>query len=133
MIARRKPATKAEQSYQDCARALGCVVCRWRMDSGYQSTLYGQCGATHLHHRNFNDWHGAKQLGQDAVVALGAWHHDGVLQEGMSTDEMREVYGPSFKFAGDFREWTQDVLPGYGRGTEAWQRYQNELLGEVAE
>ena len=120
-----KSATKAEQSYQDRARSFGCVVCRFRIAAGMQRED-DYCGVTHIHHRNIGDYHGQKQLGQDAVVALGAWHHDGVPMWGMSDDEMREVYGPSFKFAADFREWTYDVLPGMGRGTEAWQRYYDE-------
>lgn len=128
MLARRKTATRDQQAYHDSARELGCVVCLWRVDNGHQSALYPQCGSTHIHHRNFNDWHGAKQLGQDFVVAMGAWHHDGQLELGMGSEEMREVYGPSFKHGADFREWTYDVLPGYGRGTEAWQKYQDELL-----
>lgn len=131
ILARRKPPTVAQQSYQDRARALGCVVCLYRIAHGMQPASAGQCGDTHIHHRNFNDWHGAKQLGQHAVVALGAWHHDGVIREEYgSADAMREVFGPSFKHATDFREWTYDVLPGMGRGTEAWQAYQNEILGE---
>ena len=129
-LARRKTATKTQQAYQDRARALGCVVCLYRIAHGMQKESDGQCGDTHIHHRNFNDWHGAKQLGQDEVVALGGWHHDGVLFWGWSTDDMRDKFGPSFKHAADFREWTYDVLPGYGRGTEAWQKYQDELLGE---
>lgn len=124
-----KSATKAEASYQDRARELGCVVCRFRIANGMQDAV--QCGDTHIHHRNLGDWHGQKQLGQHAVVAMGGWHHDGVLMPGSSTDDMRERFGPSFKHAADFREWTYDVLPGYGRGTEAWQRYQDELLGEA--
>jgi hypothetical protein len=127
-LAKRKRATREQQDYQDRARALGCVVCRWRMANGYKQDR--QCGWTDIHHRNFNDWHGAKQLGQDAVVALGSWHHDGVLLPGYSTDDMRAEFGPSFKHAADFREWTYDVLPGMGRGTEAWQTYQDMLLGE---
>lgn len=123
-----KAATKAEKSYQDRARELGCVVCRYRIAMGMQAESDGQCGDTHIHHRNVGDYHGQKQLGQHAVVALGGWHHDGVLRDGWSTDDMREVYGPSFKHAADFREWTYDALPGYGRGTEAWQRFQDELL-----
>jgi hypothetical protein len=123
-------ANKTQQAYQDRARELGCVVCRFRIASGMQNATLGQCGETHLHHRNIGDYHGQKQLGQEAVVALGAWHHDGVLQEGQTNDSMRETYGPSFKHAADFREWTMDVLPGYGRGTEAWQAYQDEIMGE---
>ena len=127
-----KAPTKAEQAYQDRARSFDCVVCRFRMAHGMQSANDGQCGATHIHHRNFNDWHGAKRLGQHAVVALCAWHHDGVPLWGWGDDEMREIYGPSFKYANDFREWTYNVLPGMGRGTEAWQRYydkENESWG----
>lgn len=124
-LAKRKPPTLAQQDYQDRARALGCVVCRFRIANGMQDR---QAGATEIHHRNFNDWHGAKQLGQDAVVALCGWHHQGTLIPGHSTYDMRELYGPSFYSAADFREWTYDALPGYGRGTEAWQKLQDELL-----
>ncbi len=127
-LARRKAPTLEQRDYQDRARALGCVVCRYRIAHGMQDARDGQCGDTHMHHRNFNDWHGAKQLGQHAVVALGGWHHDGVLFFGETNDSMREKFGPSFKHAADFREWTYDVLPGYGRGTGAWQKYQDELL-----
>lgn len=116
-----KAATRAEQSYQDACREMGCVICahmRWR-----------QPNETHIHHRNIGDLHGQKQLGQDAVVALCAWHHEGIPLPMMQGDEMRELWGPSFKLhARDFRVWTDDVLPGYGRGTEAWQKRQNELL-----
>ncbi|HZX81682.1 MAG TPA: hypothetical protein VFE72_12105 [Lysobacter sp.] len=131
-LAKRKTATKAEAAYQERARALGCVVCRFRIENGLQDAKWGQCGSTHLHHRNLGDYHGQRQLGQHAVVALGAWHHDGRLEiewPPLSSEEMREVYGPSFKHAADFREWTADVLPGMGRGTEAWQAYQDLLLG----
>jgi hypothetical protein len=135
-LARRKAATKAEAAYQDRARELGCVVCLFRIKHGLQSATWGQGGSTHIHHRNFNDWHGGKQIGQHAVVALCAWHHDGRLEiewPPMGSEDMLETYGPSFKHAADFRGWTADVLPGYGRGTEAWQNYQDELLGEGEE
>lgn len=120
-----KPATRAGQAYQDAARALGCVVCRWRIAAGLQRAI--QCGHTQIHHRNLGDLHGQKQIGQHAVVALGAWHHDGDQMPGMTRDRMREVFGPSFKHhAREFRVWTFDVLGG--RGTEAWQTYQDQLL-----
>jgi hypothetical protein len=129
-------ATVAQQDYQDRARALGCVVCRFRIAAGMQDAKWGQCGATHIHHRNLGDLHGQKQLGQDCVVALGAWHHDGRIEidwPPMSGEDMREIFGPSFQATPrDFRAWTDDVLPGYGRGTEAWQRYQDELLEDHA-
>lgn len=120
--------TAAQQAYQDAARELGCVVCRYRISRRLQPNR--QPGATQIHHRNLGDLHGQKQLGQDKVVAMCAWHHEGDQLPGKSRDEMREIYGPSFKHhARDFRVWTSDVFPPvYGFGTEAWQAYQNHLL-----
>ncbi len=118
-------ATVEEYSYQVQARVLGCVVCRWRIAAGLQRHI--QCGHTQIHHRNLGYLHGQKQISQHAVVALGAWHHDGDQMTGMTRDRMREVFGPSFKHhAREFRIWTFDVLGG--RGTEAWQTYQDQLL-----
>lgn len=128
-----KPPTKAQAEYQDAMRAQGCAVCHFRITHGLQPKKWGQCGSTHLHHRNIGDMHGQKQIGQHAVVALGAWHHEGLIEIEWPTfnaDDMRDIYGPSFKLhARDFRVWTEDVLPGMGRGTEAWQAYQEGLLG----
>lgn len=122
MLARRKAPTRPQQAYQDAARELGCVVCRFRGQR--------QAGRTEIHHRTLDDKHGQRQLGQDFVVALCAWHHRGVLLPQYPTEElMREAFGPSFALhARDFRVWTADVLPDIGRGTEAWQWYQNRLL-----
>jgi len=122
---------RAQLAYHHKAIEQGCIVCRFRIANGMQAEKWGQGGHTELHHRNFNDWHGGKRLGQDFVVALCRYHHQGDWRPEfppLTGDEMREVYGPSFKHAADFRVWTDDVLPGYGRGTEAWQRYQDELL-----
>ncbi|MFC3816545.1 hypothetical protein [Lysobacter sp. GCM10012299] len=124
-----KAATKAELAYQDAARALGCVVCRYRIEHGLQPRVAGQCGPTRIHHRNLGDLHGQRQLGQHAVVALGDWHHQGITIPNVSAKGMYAVYGPSFQAqAREFRAWTADVLPGYGRGTEAWQLWQDELI-----
>ncbi len=122
--------TRVQQAYQDAVRALGCVVCLYRIRHGLQRRIV--CGHTDIHHRNLHDLHGQKQLGHDSVVALGAWHHDGLQFEGHTRDSMRALFGPSFKHhAKDFRSWTDDVLPGYGRGTEAWQRWQDEELARL--
>jgi hypothetical protein len=128
-LARRKAATKAEADYQDRARELGCVVCDFRITNGLQDTW--QAGGTEIHHRNLDDKHGQRQLGQHAVVALCAYHHRGVPLQGWSDEEMREVFGPSYALhARGFRAWTADVLPGMGKGTEAWQALQDELLNQ---
>lgn len=120
-LAKRKTPTKAQRTYHDAVIGLGCVISRFRKQA--------QPNRTTLHHRNLGDLHGQKQLGQDCVVAMSAWHHLGEVIPGWTVEQMREEYGPSFALhAKDFRIWTQDVLPGYGRGTAAWQRYQDELL-----
>lgn len=117
-------ATPAQKAYADRACALGCVVCRYRIAHCGQPN---QPNENQLHHRNKGDLHGQVQISQDAVVSMCAYHHDGVPILGWSDKRMREVYGPSFKLhARDFRVWTADVIGG--RGTEAWQRYQDELL-----
>lgn len=118
-------ATKAQKAYHDRACSLGCVVCRYRIEHCGQRV---QPNENQLHHRNTGDLHGQKQLGQDQVVSMCGWHHDGVQILGQTIGQMRQAYGPSFKHhARDFRIWTDDAIGG--RGTEAWQRYQDELLG----
>jgi len=126
-----RAAPRGTTDCQQAARALGCVICLFRIDAGMQVAVFGQCGPTRIHHRNLDDKHGAPQLGQSAVVALGDWHHDGDQLPGLSRHRMRDIFGPSFKHhARDFRIWTADVLgPG---GTEAWQRYQDRLLGRTS-
>lgn len=127
-----RPPTKAQQAYHDQARALGCVVCRFRKEHDVQKKP--QVGRTEIHHRTMGDLHGQVRLGQDKVVAMCEYHHRGVIVWGYGDDEMREEFGPSFDLqARDFREWTADVLPHLeGKGTERWQKYQDELLGDVA-
>lgn len=115
--------TKAQQAYHDTLREFGCVICRFLKND--------QAGPTEIHHRNFNDWHGGKRLGHDFVVALCRHHHQGDwLHFGWGDDEMDAAYGPSFKRAKPFREFTEQMLPDYsGRGTERWQHWQDEQIG----
>jgi len=127
-----KAPTKAESAYQKAARALGCVVCRWRHAAGLQREGLW-CGAFRIHHRNIGDLHGQKQIGQHAVVAMGDWHHQGIPMPGKNAKAMYAIYGRSFQEqAREFRMWTLDALPGLGRGTEAWQAYQDQLLQQSA-
>lgn len=116
--------TKAQDAYHAQLREFGCAVCRFLKNE--------QCGPVEIHHRNFNDWHGAKRLGEDFVVPFCRWHHQGdFLFFGWGDDEMANAYGPTFKTAKPFREFTARMLPGYGRGTEAWQAWVDEQIGRV--
>lgn len=112
--------TKAQQAHQDLQRADGCAACLLR---GNRT----QCGHVRIHHRTVGDLHGNKQLGQDATVALGDWHHQGVLLPGHTVASMRDAFGPSLHHhKRDFLTWLQDALGE--RSTEALQRWQDERI-----
>jgi hypothetical protein len=114
--------TKAEQAYQDGARALGCAACLLR------GLPKNACGPVRIHHRTTGDLHGQKQLGQHAVVALGDWHHQGIPLPGLQAPAMLERFGPSLQLhKRRFVEWLQDTLGE--RSTAALQRFQDGLLG----
>lgn len=116
-------ANKAQKAYHDSVTGLGCIACLARENRE-------ACGTVRVHHRTTGDLHGQKQLGHDYVVALGDWHHQGVLYEGETVDSMREKYGPSLHHhKRDFLVWIQDTLGE--RSTAALQRYQDEQLGMV--
>ncbi len=118
--------TKAQKAYQDRVRneVNACVMC----------LLLGcpeQCGAVRLHHRTLDDKHGQLQLGQDKVVLLGDWHHQGVLMEAYPTvDLMLARFGPSFHHhKRAFLQAVADKL--YASGTEALQDLQDAMLNGV--
>ncbi len=114
------PPTPEQQRRQDAARELGCVMC----------LLLGNlraCGPVRIHHRTTGDLHGQKQLGQDAFVALGDWHHQGVLFEGETVDSMRRKFGPSLHH--HKKSFLDDIeLRLCERSTAALQELQNALL-----
>lgn len=112
--------TKAQQSRQDAQRAHGCAACLLRRNRR-------ACGPVRVHHRTTGDLHGQKQLGQDYTVALGDWHHQGVLLPGYTVDSMRDEFGPSLHHhKRDFVEWLQDVLGE--RSTSALQAWQEQQI-----
>lgn len=118
------PPNKAQKRYQEALCDLGCACCHYRILQGMQGH---QAGATHVHHRNLNDHHGQKQLGQDFVVGMCEWHHEGICLPGYTIEQMTKAFGPSFmRQPKEFRAWTTDAIGG--RGTEAWQTYQDGLL-----
>jgi hypothetical protein len=103
------------------------VVCRWRHAAGLQRGI--SCGPVRIHHWNIGELHGQKQIGQHAVVAMG--DHQGIPLPGKNERAMYALFGPSFQEqAREFRMWTLDALPG--RGTEAWQACQDQLLQQSA-
>ena len=112
--------TKAEQANQDAQRAHGCAACHLRGNTR-------ACGPVRVHHRTTGDLHGQKQLGHDATVALGDWHHQGVPLPGFTIESMRTKFGPSLHHhKRDFVQWLQDVLGE--RSTAALQRWQEEQI-----
>lgn len=123
--------TAAQQAHQDAQRAYGCAVCAYRIAKGMQSTWGGQA---EIHHRCCGDLHGQKQLGQDFTVCLCSWHHRGQTLPVLGVNDMRWHFGPSFaRHARDFRVWTADVLGDeHGRGTEAWQAWQDSQIRREA-
>lgn len=91
------PPTVEQQRHQDAQRADGCAFCRM-LGFSFRGLPGGMspCGPTRIHHRTTGDLHGNKQLGQDQTVALGDWHHQGILMEHLPTRElMRQRFGPS--------------------------------------
>ncbi len=64
---------------------------------------------------------------------MGDWHHQGIPLPGKNERAMYALFDTSFQEqAREFRMWTLDALPGLGRGTEAWQGYQDQLLQQSA-
>lgn len=111
--------TKAEQAYQDAQRADGCAMCKL--------LGVGPCGPVSVHHRTTGDLHGQLQLGHDATVALGDWHHQGVPLPGLQAPAMKLRYGPSLQLhKREFVETLQDMLGE--RSTGALQRYRDDWL-----
>lgn len=112
--------TAVQQAYQDAQRAFGCAACRLRGNRR-------QPGPTEIHHRTVGDLHGNKQLGQDATVALCAWHYQGTPLYLTARAVMRETFGPSLALhKREFVEWLQDVLGE--RSTEALQRWADQQI-----
>lgn len=125
--------TKAQQAHQDAQRAHGCAMCR----------LLGnreECGPVRIHHRNVGDLAGNLQLGQGETVALGDWHHQGILLVDRASfrlrflkpDEMRERFGPSLHH--HKRAFLDLIAEKLGeRSVAALQRWQDEqIAGEQA-
>lgn len=112
--------TAAQQAHQDAQRADGCAACHLRHNRM-------ACGPVRIHHRTTGDLHGNKQLGQDFTVALGDWHHQGVILPGYTVATMRDEFGPSLHHhKRDFVEWLQDTLGE--RSTAALQAYQDARI-----
>lgn len=128
--------TKAQQARQDAQRAHGCAMCRL-LGFGFRGLQQGisPCGPTRIHHRTTGDLHGQKQLGQDFTVALGDWHHQGILMEDhrsfhlrfLSGDEMRVRFGPSLHH--HKRAFLDVIADNLGeRSTAALQQWQEQQI-----
>lgn len=107
--------TKAQQARHDAIREAGCIV-------GHMLGLgHIPCA---VHHLTIGGKHGAKRRGQDFVLGLNDWSHQGYPIYGWTAEECREKLGPSYaKEPRAFRErfGNDDTL----------MNYQAELLGEL--
>ena len=131
------PPTKAQQAHQDAQRADGCAMCRLLGFKFNERALrdlgLSPCGPTRVHHRTVGDLHGNKQLGQDDTVALGDWHHQGVLMEHLPTRAlMRDRFGPSL--AHHKRAFLDVIADNLGeRSTAALQAFQDARIARKDE
>ena len=99
----------------------GCAMC-------HLLELEEACGPVRIHHRTVGDLHGNKQLGQDFTVALGDWHHQGVLMEGQTVDSMRRRFGPSFHH--HKKAFLRELFDRLGQwSTAALQEWQDSRIG----
>jgi hypothetical protein len=114
--------TKAEQAHQDKQRADGCAMC---ILLGFKRNA---CGPVRIHHRTTGDKHGQLQLGQDATVALGDWHHQGILMERYpKVTLMLERFGPSLQL--QKRAFVELIQTRLGeRSTAALQQFQDHRI-----
>jgi hypothetical protein len=115
-----------QQAHQDAQRAKGCAMCL------LLGLARDACGPVRVHHRTTGDLHGNKQLGQDATVALGDWHHQGVLKPELPTVAgMLAHYGPSL--AHHKRAFLELIAAKLGeRSTAALQRWMDSQLDPTA-
>lgn len=118
-------ATKAEQAHQDLQREHGCAMCL------LLGMAKDECGPVRVHHRTIGDLHGNLQLGQGDTVALGDWHHQGVLMARFPTvDAMRDQFGPSLQH--HKKAFLELIAEHLGeRSTAALQRWQDQRLPEA--
>ncbi len=61
----------------------GCIVCR---------LVHGSFMPNDVHHIT----RGGRRLGDRYTIPLGAWYHRAVPENGLTPQQMRDIYGPSF-------------------------------------
>lgn len=122
--------TPEQQAHQDHQRAHGCAMCHLLgLDFSGLSSGMSPCGRTAVHHRTTGDLHGNLQLGQDATVGLGDWHHQGIPKRGFNQRSMLAKYGPSLQL--HKRAFVDLIAEKLGeRSTAALQRWQDAQLYE---
>ena len=75
---------KISEEKAEGLRRIGCLLCRRQGVRG--------CGTLEFHHPTS----GGRRLGDDLVIPLGRWHHQGIPPTlYMTKTQAREKYGPS--------------------------------------
>jgi hypothetical protein len=79
----KKTPTVAESERMDKISRMGCIACK------QQFGCYTDGEVQHL-------TSGGRRLGHMATINLCPWHHRGVTVNGLTTEYMTKIYGPSF-------------------------------------
>lgn len=105
----RRP-TKAQQARLDAIHAMPCYCCEVERVAQPFPTE-----ADHLVDKGTRELSG----GHDATIPLDAWHHRGVCLPGVTAEQMKAHYGPSFALQ--------------GRLAASWYGSKREILAVVNE
>jgi hypothetical protein len=95
--------TIAHQRRFDAIKDAGCVVA-WLRGLGWTPA--------DVHHLTLGGKHGQRRMGHEYTVGLNPWSHRGVAFNGLTVEECRDMFGPSYVLEPRaFREiYPDDVL-----------------------
>ena len=97
-----KTPNKAEALRFEGIKEIGCIVASLR---GHR---WVPC---EIHHTTVGGRHGQKRRGHEYTVGLNPWSHRGVPFNGMTADQCRLLFGPSYALQPrEFRELYPDDL-----------------------
>lgn len=105
-----KPTAAQQARFTAIKLDVGCVVCRLQ-GVGYRPP--------DIHHLTSC----GRRIGHDASIGLCLWHHRGIPDDGRTSRQMRELYGPSLT------DGSKTFRDAYG-DDEGLLEAANEMLGD---